>query len=429
MQNANDSGPVLGKGRSLIAESVVKEAAAGSLKISRMNTRFMNSATSKSLHNVNSIPYKIVKSAQFQIFMYTLIVVSVVWIGISLDLDPNLELPADVSPRDDSAELFLDVYRQVMCSLFTLEFLLRLFSYKNPLDFFRDPGERVVNCIDFFVLFVIIVDVWILEFTEHQETIAIRLLRLTLLFRLGHVLRRFTDLRILVRAVLGSMKAIGISLLPLLAVIYTFGVLMTEWCRTPGTPYLADFGDYFGTVQRSMLTMWQISMADGVFDLIRDIITEAPVWGCALILFMFIGNFMILNVLVGVIREVVFTTSSSFKLEFVQSVLENLYDKLSRNGRIQEDELVTLGASQLKRFGLDASLIPTVFHQMDINGTGEIPRDIFVLFFLRVLRSPESQDLLIALKTASGIRTLARAKRVALARSILANASPTNNVE
>ena len=127
---------------------------------------------------------------------------------------------------------------------------------------------------------------------------------------------------------------------------------------------------------------------------------------------------MILNVLVGVIREVVFTTTRSFKLEFVQSIVETLYDDLSRNGHISLAELVKHGAGQLKRFGLDPALIPTIYAHMDVNDTGEIPREVFIVFFLRILRSPESQDLLIALKTAMAIRAIARSKKLAFARSL-----------
>lgn len=231
----------------------------------RMSWRRERVLKSRALSRIDSFAYRVSQSIWFDRFFFMLIVASAIWIGVSLDEDPSLALPIDVNDRPAESEYLLEVVENILCSLFTLELVVRMSSYKHPLNFFIDPLKRKWNIMDFIVLIIMIVDIWILSFTEHDETLTIRILRISRLVRLSRIMSVSHELRILFRAMMGSVKSVLVSAVPLLSLNYGFAVIMTDWCKSPGTDYYARYGEYFGSVIDSMLTLWQLAQFDNCF--------------------------------------------------------------------------------------------------------------------------------------------------------------------
>lgn len=400
---------------------IVEAQRASKAKLTMSMTRRHNKvAKSRSMRRMNTWAYKIAEWVAFKTFMLGTIIVSCIWVGYSIDNDPNLAVPQDNGSRTEVSMELVRILDNVMCSIFCVEQLIRVASYKRPVYYVTDPINGSWNSLDLAVQLINVLNVWILANVNETETVYMRVLKITRLFRLIRFVRLIPDLVILFRAIVAATRSVVTSLVPMVSIIYCFGVIMTEWCNAPTEDRLPTFGQYFDSVGQSMLTMWQIAVFDDSFSIIRPVMHDSPGWGLLLIVFMFLASFMILNVLVGVIREVVYTTTNSYRERFLQNELEDIYDLLDVNedGKIYDNVLSMLPAkTRLIKLGLKEDIIPNMLHQMDPYATGFIPREVFVLFLLRTLRPPQAQELIIALKTVLAIRGLLHAKKYQLCKT------------
>jgi hypothetical protein len=394
------------------------------LNITKRHQRVLES---RSMVRMDSQVYKITRSKWFNGFMYILVVLNSIEIGFGLDHDPDLTLPIDGDSRSETSGPVISAIENISCAVFTIEIVMRMLTYKRVDFFFKDPSYRGWNILDLFVVVVMIIDTWIITYTQYDESLAIRMLRITRMFRLSRIFILSDDLRILFRAILASLKSILISGVPLMLTNYLFAVMMTDWCNTPGDIWESNYQNYFGTVLASMLTLWQISQFDDWYALIRPILTDAPFWGSLLVLYMFLSSFMILNVLLGVISQIVLTSSSSLKQEFIQSEIEEIYEKLDEQGHgsILVTDLLETHSDRLRKLGVKIDLVPALFKIVDPDSTGRVTREAFVSFMMKVVKDPESQDIIVALKTAEAVRGLLIRKKLTIARQIL-KSNPSN---
>jgi hypothetical protein len=382
---------------------------------------------SMAMMRLDSWECRVAMSKWFNVFMYILVIFNSLEIGFRLDHDEAITLPIDGDSRTNANETLLAVIENTLCALFTIEIMIRMAAYRRSIYFFKDPIYRSWNTLDFSLLIIMIVDTWIISYTHHDETLAIRILRLTRMLRLVRILKLSDDLRILFRAMWASSKSILISGVPLIALNYTVSAMLTDWCNTPGEASTEDFKEYFGSMRESMLTLWQLSQFDEWYGILHSLISEAPFWGFLLLAYMLISSFMVLNVLLGVISQIIFTNSSFVRQEFVQSELEDLYDKLEAlgKGKIHAQKVIDSYGDRLGRLGVKVDLLPSLFAMLDPDGTGDITREAFVMFMLKVTKDPESQDIIIALKTTEAIRGLLHRKKLAVVRRII-KSNPDN---
>jgi voltage-gated sodium channel len=401
----------------LFAEPEKVSKAKLTMSMTRRHNRIVKS---RNMRRNDSWAYAIAESLTFNVVIGILIGVSCVWVGYSLDNDPELAVPADEGTRTVESMTLIKLVDSILCGIFTAEQMIRIASYKKPYFYVTDPVYGSWNAVDFTVQLIMILDVWILNYVNSTETAFMRVLRITRLLRLIRGIRLVPELVILFRAILSASRAVMISIVPMISIIYTFAVIMTEWCNAPTSGRIDAFGIYFKSVGQSMLTMWQIAVFDDSFGIIRPVTFESPAWGIMLIVFMFLASFMVLNVLVGVIREVVFTTTNSYKERFLQAQLEDIYDVLDdkEDGKIVGTLLTGPCKARLLKLGIKEEVLPNLLHQMDPYETGHIPREVFVLFILRNLRAPQAQELIIALKTVTAIRGLLHAKKYQIAKDL-----------
>merc|ERR1712139_94009 len=122
----------------------------------------------------------------------------------------------------------------------------------------------------------------------------------------------FRDLWLLVGGLANSLKALAWVGIVLICVLYVFAIFVTTEVGKNDTLYYGPSYDgevwphkaYFGTVPRSMFTLFQVMTLDGwCDDIVRHIVFRAPFMGVLFVLFLMVTAFGLMNLVVGIIVE------------------------------------------------------------------------------------------------------------------------------
>lgn len=175
---------------------------------------------------------------------------------------------------------------QILCDtcviIFTIEMLIKLYVYKG--SFFKD-GWNVFD-------FTLVAISWIPTGGVFSSFRAFRVLRALRALRL---IARLQKLRIIVQAIIESVPNVAWASVLLLLIFYIFSIMGT-------TMYAENFPEYFGTIGKSMFTLFQImSLDDWATELARPISAVYPFAWVYFISFILVSAFIVMNVIVGVI--------------------------------------------------------------------------------------------------------------------------------
>lgn len=175
------------------------------------------------------------------------------------------------------SELFVTL-DYILLSIFSIEIILKLLVYKGK--FFTNGW----NILDFvIVLFSLI-------FINSSFVSALRIIRV---LRVLRTLSAFPSLRRLVNALFLSLPTMGSTLLLMLIVFYVYGII--------GTTFFSSISpDYFGNLQLSLLTLFQVftleAWASEVFRPIFEEFGWSWIYFCT---FIIISAFIVANIFFG----------------------------------------------------------------------------------------------------------------------------------
>eukprot|EP00398_MALV-I-01_sp_L67-1_P000777 gene777-927_t len=199
----------------------------------------------------------------------------------------------------------------VTLEIVSAEAFLRL--YYMGLRYFKDA----FNIMDFLLVVIAIIDTWILTpFTDECGALrmitAMRILRMLKLVPLVRRMSFLKELWLITSGLIESMKTLMWVSVLLLLFLYVCGIFVTmqigQNVTTYGNYYNLSGGwnhaDYFGTVTKSMYTLFQVmtleSWAEGIA---RHVISQQPGMAFFFIIFLMFTTFGLLNLVIGVIVE------------------------------------------------------------------------------------------------------------------------------
>lgn len=244
----------------------------------------------------------------FEYITLFLIFGNMVFMGIVIDYGG----PGESAERIDSGSVF-GILNLLFSVFFTFEILLRVLSYPSFQAYLFDPLDRYWNWFDVVFLLIIDLETWVFPYVIPDEyTHVTRPLRLLRFLRVLRVFRMYKPLRSMVRAVAASVSACTALLLFQLLFIYAMAIVYVNWVLSTKSlmtdSETADFFyEHFGSTYRGMLTFFQILIVDDAFDSIRFVLDHA-VWvmGAFLLVYLAVSTWMVYNVLIGLICQVVF---------------------------------------------------------------------------------------------------------------------------
>ena len=209
-----------------------------------------------------------VESAPVQWVITALIVVNAVVLG----LETSETIMASAGP----ALLLLD---RAILAVFVIEIVLRIGHRR--LAFFRDGW----SVFDFAVVAIALAPVM-------PGLSVLRALRVLRVLRLVTVMPR---LKMVVRALLSSLPGLGSIALLQALIFYVGAVIATKL-------FAADFPDWFGTIGRSLYTLFQVmTLESWSMGIVRPVMEVYPYAWAFFVPFILVATFTMLNLFIAVI--------------------------------------------------------------------------------------------------------------------------------
>ena len=185
--------------------------------------------------------------------------------------------------------------------IFTIEISIKLIVYGT--SFFKDGW----NNFDF----ILVAMSWIPTGGVFSSFRAFRILR-TL-----RLVTRMQKLRVIVQAIIESIPNVGWASLLLLLIFYIFAIMGT-------TLFGEQFSEYFGTIGKSMFTLFQIMTLEAWVDIARTIMKSMPNSWMYFLSFILASSFIVMNVIVGVIVNAIGEISAKSKLMHERNNRKNM---------------------------------------------------------------------------------------------------------
>merc|ERR1719456_1829868 len=228
---------------------------------------------------------KFCDSLYFNCFIGFFIIANLIFIGLEHDYYqlPNEGMLGDPTQQDEDPlvkvkkRLGWYLCELTFCIVFFVEMLLRVNAFRA--QYFMDLS----NLLDFFLVVISVLDsvvmVWL-----NQEGLRIfstlRVLRMLRLVRFVRLLRLFQELWLIVSGLINSMRTLAWVALLLVMLVYVLGIFLTltigraqdkngEFIYASVTTHDNKKWPYdllFGTVPRSMLTLFQVVTLDSWAD-------------------------------------------------------------------------------------------------------------------------------------------------------------------
>eukprot|EP00931_Biecheleriopsis_adriatica_P042719 TRINITY_DN24361_c0_g1_i2.p1 TRINITY_DN24361_c0_g1~~TRINITY_DN24361_c0_g1_i2.p1 ORF type:complete len:672 (+),score=121.78 TRINITY_DN24361_c0_g1_i2:40-2016(+) len=318
---------------------------------------------------------ELARNEHFHSICIAVVVVNVVWIGIDIDM-----YKADVLCK---APLIFQIVDNLFCLFFVFEMLVRLLAFRDRASAFREAPFLFDFCLSALVVWecwiqVLMYKLWgstVGPAHNYSALRAVRLLRLTRAARVAKLLDYLPELRILVKGFLLAIRSTFTIVLFLALVIYVFSLVFTQ--------VLGDCmvgSSSFESVPATM-NFFLLQVLCG-FDsqFLNDLLAIHWTYYLLFLLYLFISQMALMNMLTGVICEVVSAVSEveeqeSFMLQAVErlgGVLHAL--DIDGNNKIDKEELESLLGNKkllliLKDEGIDVvglvDLVPFLFRDHD----------------------------------------------------------------
>lgn len=178
--------------------------------------------------------------------------------------------------------------------IFTIELFIKLYVYGK--SFFKDGW----NNFDFFIVAIS----WVPTGGAFSSFRVFRILRALRALRLVTQLEK---LRIIVQAIIASIPNVGWASVLLLVIFYIFSIMGT-------TLFAAEFPDWFGSIGKSMYTLFQVmTLESWSMGISRPVMEVFPFAWTYFVPFILVSSFIVMNVIVGVVVNAIGEISDEVK--------------------------------------------------------------------------------------------------------------------
>ena len=179
---------------------------------------------------------------------------------------------------------------------FLIEIIIRVYSYEKARDFFKENW----NIFDFTIVALSLIPIASLD-----GVIIGRLLRVFRLLRLVSFIPQF---RVLIESLVTAVPRVGYVLLFIFIETYIFAAIGSILYSEVDPEHWANIGV-------SMLTLFQTATLEGWPDLLDKAYSNGPFAWIFFLSFIILNSFIFLNMIVGVIIDVMIRQNNSYESE------------------------------------------------------------------------------------------------------------------
>lgn len=241
----------------------------------------------------------------------------IIFNAITLGLSTSETIQAEIGD-------YLRVVDRVVLTIFVIELALKFFAY-GLVGFFRNPW----NIFDLFI-------VGISLFPASGSLSALRGLRVIRALRLLSVV---PQMRAVVQALLDALPGMGAVILMLSIVYYVFAVMATLM-------YGPSFDEWFGTLGRSMYSLFQImTLESWSMGIVRPVMEVYPMAWAFFVPFIVITAFSVLNLFIGLLVNTMQSAveqDTEAEFESLQMLVRSETDQVDAHVLALRDELRAL---------------------------------------------------------------------------------------
>ena len=204
--------------------------------------------------------------------------------------------------------LWLGYIDYLITVVFLIEIIVRIIAEKNILKFFKQGW----NIFDFCIVTISLIPI------DNSETVF--LARLVRIFRLMRLISFVPQFRILIEALIKAIPRVGYVLLLMFIVFYIYAAL--------GSLMFGELDHlHWGNIALAMLTLFQTATLEGWPDLLYSTLEVYPWSWLFFVSFIIINSFIFLNMIIGVIIDIVIRSNNDNSPEEIK-LLEEINSKL-----------------------------------------------------------------------------------------------------
>ena len=245
---------------------------------------------------IRNVFYKIRQNNFFEFFVVSIIILSALNIGLrTYNIDPSVLQT-------------LILFDYLITIFFLVEIIIRMFSYEKPALFF----QKNWNVFDFSIVALSLIPLELLD-----AVIVARLLRV---FRLLRIISFIPQFRVLIESLIQAIPRVGYVLLFIFIESYIFAAI--------GSILFGEVDPvHWENIGVSMLTLFKVATIDGWIEIMNNTLPVYPGSWFFYIFYIVINGFIFLNMIVGVVIDVMIRKNSSGQSDEIKSLL-GLHNKL-----------------------------------------------------------------------------------------------------
>lgn len=283
----------------------------------------------------------VARSFYFQTLTLVVIFANTIWMAVDTDYNK-----ADVLCE---APIVFQVVDNFFCCFFTFEVAVRFLSFQQKAAAFADFWFIG----DLFLVLLMVWETWIQVilylFTDFgsvgggtRSTSVLRVFRafrLLRISRMSRLLRSMPELFILVKSIGAAMRCMTVTLGMLMIVIYIFSIMFTQLLSETETGK-----NRFESVPQAMNFMLTQVLCGFDSDVVMTLLDAGFIYYILWLIYVLIGSLSIMNVLIGILCEVVSGTAEDEKERAVRNDVEQqilstgIYDKEDRKGGSRRED-------------------------------------------------------------------------------------------
>lgn len=254
--------------------------------------------------------YNLVESPSFKKFILYVILIN----GITMGFETYPNVMKKYSFIIDSIDFIAIV-------IFTIEIILRIYAHR--LSFFKDGWSL-------FDLAIVVVSL----VPANQALSVFRILRV---FRLFRVITVVPQMRKIVSALFSVIPGM-ISIVALMSIIFYISAILATWL------FGEDFPKWFGDLGKSLYTLFQVmTLESWSMGIARPVMEIYPYAWAFFIPFIFIATFIIINLIVAVVVDVMndLGNNDDSKVELIsKKEIEKLRDDIAELKTLLKEKMV-----------------------------------------------------------------------------------------
>jgi len=267
---------------------------------------------------------QVARSSSFDNITLSVIALNAIWIAIDTDHN-DADLLLDALPVFIVAENFF-------CLYFFMEWVFRFGAFASKTNCIQDAWF----VFDTTLVTLMVGETWIMNLAvlvlgggsssavgNASILRLFRLLRLSRMARMARLLRAMPELMVLIKGMVIAMRSVFFTLILLTGILYVFGIAFVQLMKD------TEKGNvYFPNVAAAMNSLLLLGILPDEAEFIEEVGSEHWVFKVVILIYTILAALCVMNMLVGVLCEVVSVVSSvekeSLLVNYVKTTLRHM---------------------------------------------------------------------------------------------------------